>query len=50
MGLFFNARFTDAFVNVVRERKLLPLLFRRNCKKNDGDSSNCDHIYGGKNG
>ena len=51
MGLLFSARFADAFVSVVGERKLLPLPFRRNYKENEeGDISNCDHMYIGKNG
>lgn len=51
MGLFFNTRFADAFVRVVGERKLLALLFRRNYKENEeGDFSNCDRMYMGKNG
>lgn len=49
VGLFFNARFAVAFLTVVGERKLLPLLFRRNYKENEeGDISNCDRRYIGK--
>ena len=51
VGLFFNARFADAFVSVVGEKKSLPLLLRRNYQENEeGDISNCGHIYIRKNG
>lgn len=38
VGLFFNARFADAFVSVVGERKLLRLFFRRNYKENEKET------------